>query len=180
MQYHMARPEGLSSSRREAWGWFVFQFLIVFSVWSWDCPQCSPSSRTASSAPCKWEQPQHMSSALLLLPSLLSAVAALCTGAVLCKPLPALVTHSGDEFLPVAAPSHQSLQAASASSLETAFSWKLTCLAKVAHCCYLDYFQEWVDSNSNKLSCVWTRATSLHHFPAAARAAYRRFGKVEV
>lgn len=105
-------------------------------------PSVLSSSRIAISACCKGEQPGLLSSALLLFPFLLIAVIAPCVGAVLCKPLSVLVTHSGDEFLPTSASSHQSLCAASTPSLESAFSWKLTCLAKVAHCCCLDYFQE--------------------------------------
>lgn len=91
-----------------------------------DCHQCLLQRRVARSQLCE------LCSPLSLSPH--SSDSSLHWGCSVQTPFSS-ADKLGDEFLPTAAPNHQSLHAASTPSLETAFSWKLTCLAKVAHCC---------------------------------------------
>lgn len=138
----------------------------------WDCHQCTLQRRTAG--------PQHVSSALLLFPFLLMAATAPCTGAVPCKPLSVLVTQLGDEFLHTAAPNHQSLRAASNSFLGNSFFMEINLFGQGCSLVLFGLFSRVeLTATAINLSCVWARATSLQHFPAAARVACRRFGKVE-
>lgn len=128
----------------------------------WDCHQCLLQRRAA--------RPQHMSSLLLPFPCLLRVVTA--------------SLHWG-----------QFVQSQRYTQTLTFWVWLLLTIDDCTLCLTFSFLgnsffmevnlfdqrlllllfglfsTEWVNSNSNDLSCVWAGATSLHHLPAVGRAA---------
>lgn len=134
---------------------------------------CAPSSGTAIRACCRGGQPARGKWALLSCSFLFfwGHWPPPCTGAIMCKPHSVPVMHSGSDFWArlVLTADHCTLPL-TLSFLGNSFFMEINLFGqRFLLLPFVLFSTEWVDSNSNKWSCVWAGATSLHHLPAVVR-----------